>query len=133
VIEPCENNLLVYKTLILEPNVTVRLQADCSSACSLFWNKDKRPTKAIHNQRWNLTNSKRSFKKFIEWKDLNGTGDYYLGISRGINVSNVSCDGLEPLVYNISIHVVSCMYWDEGDQRWSTYGCQVSVMAKWPK
>lgn len=130
-IDPCIADMTVHNISITEPNITIRLEANCSSPCFILWKKGqngqngRRLTTTNYDVRWNLTSSKSSLKRFISWEDLNGAGDYYLGIYRG-NVTNESCGAVEPLVYNISVHIVSCMYWDEEYQRWSTYGCQVS-------
>lgn len=120
IIESYSHDITFYKLNISEPNITIILDVKCSSSCTVFW--QKRPSTFGYN--WNIT-TEDSFKTFLRWNDgLNGTGDYYLGISHN-NLTNQSCYSSGHMVYNISVHIVSCVYWDEIHQQWNTYGCKV--------
>ncbi|XP_048575421.1 uncharacterized protein LOC5516858 isoform X2 [Nematostella vectensis] len=140
-------NMVVYKVNFSSPKSALYMVANFSglensSACAVMWRYSMHPTLDAFNLRWNTTQQNSSFSVLLDSEVIYESGVYYIGLScfernATRDVRNASRDKnvvanrahvmemASHVVYNISLQVVGCMYWDEVQENWSTRGCRV--------
>lgn len=128
-------NTTAYKIKVLEEESSIYLEVNCSSQdskndshCVLMWRKNKHPDFLDHDFSWKIGQSNGTFRALLTREMLNGTGDYFLGITWDRS-RNVSCEdkGNTSVLFNATVNVVNCLYWDEERQYWSSSGCKVKA------
>ena len=110
---------------------------NCSHKLRVFLRVDERPTTEAFDFNWTIAvipgvvDWSEGFSLSVSNLQLNnvssGSGLCYLGLYAEVDGESQMEDGrCSELNYTLFTFVSSCNFWDEVDEKWKGYGCEVS-------